>query len=35
MGGKQFCFSDYELTTANKQTKREKFLSEVEVVVPW
>ena len=28
MGGKQLGFSDYELTTAKKQTKREKFLSE-------
>ena len=27
MGGKQLGFSDYELTTAKKQTKREKFLS--------
>ena len=27
MGGKQPDFSDYELTTAKKQTKREKFLS--------
>jgi hypothetical protein len=35
MGGKQLGFSDYELTTARKQTKREKFLSEMEVVVPW
>ena len=35
MGGKQLGFSDYELTTAKKQTKREKFLSEMEVVVPW
>ena len=34
MGGKQLGFSDYELTTAKKQTKREKFLSEMEVVVP-
>jgi hypothetical protein len=25
MGGKQLGFSDYELTTAKKQTKREKF----------
>jgi hypothetical protein len=32
MGGKQLGFSDYELTTAKKQTKREKFLSEMEVV---
>lgn len=29
MGGKQLGFSDYELTTAKKQTKREKFLSEM------
>jgi transposase, IS5 family len=35
MGGKQLVFSDYEITTAKKQTKREKFLSEMEVVVPW
>ena len=35
MGGKQLGFSDYELTTAKKQTKREKFLAEMEVVVPW
>ena len=35
MGGKQHGFSEYELTTANKQTKWEKFLSEMELVVPW
>jgi IS5 family transposase len=35
MGSKQPGFSDYELTTAKKQTKREQFLSEMEVVVPW
>ena len=35
MGGKQLGFSDYELTTAKTQTKRGKFLSEMEVVVPW
>ena len=35
MGGKQLGFSDYELTPAKKQTKREKFLSEMEAVVPW
>jgi IS5 family transposase len=35
MGGKQLGFSDYELIKAKKQTKREKFLSEMEVVVPW
>ena len=33
MGGKQLGFSDYELTTAKKQAKREKFLSEMEAVV--
>ena len=35
MGGKQVGFSDYEQTTAKKQTKREKFLAEMESVVPW
>jgi IS5 family transposase len=35
MGGKQLGFSDYEQSTAKKQTKREKFLAEMEVVVPW
>ena len=35
MGGKQLGFTDYELITAKKRTKREKFLSEMEVVVPW
>jgi len=35
MGGKQLDFSDYELTTAKKQTKREKFLSKMKVVVLW
>ncbi|KMM17079.1 IS5 family transposase [Synechococcus sp. GFB01] len=35
MGGKQLGFSDYEQATAKKQTKREKFLAEMEVVVPW
>jgi|694.fasta_scaffold26929_1 hypothetical protein len=35
MGGKQLGFSDYELTTAKKRTKREKFLAEMETVVPW
>jgi IS5 family transposase len=35
MGGRQLGFSDYELTTAKKQTKREKFLAEMEAVVPW
>ena len=35
MGGKQLGFSDYALTTAKKRTKREKFLAEMELVVPW
>ena len=35
MGGKQLGFSDDELTTAKKQAKREKFLSEMKAVVPW
>ena len=35
MGGKKLGFSDYELTTAKKQNKGEKLLSEMEVVVPW
>jgi len=35
MGGKLLGLSDYELTTAKKQTIREKFLAEMEVVVPW
>ncbi|MCP9792575.1 IS5 family transposase [Vulcanococcus limneticus Candia 3F8] len=35
MGGKQLGFSDYEQTTAKKLTKREKFLAEMEAVVPW
>jgi IS5 family transposase len=35
MGGKQLGFTDYELTTAKKRTKREKFLAEMEEVVPW
>jgi IS5 family transposase len=34
MGGKQLGFSDYEKSIAKKQTKREKFLAEMEVVVP-
>ena len=34
MGGKQLGFTDYELTTAKKRTKREKFLAEMESVVP-
>jgi len=32
--GKQLGLLDYVLTTAKKHTKREKFISEMEVVVP-
>jgi IS5 family transposase len=35
MGGKQLGFGDYEQSTAKKRTKREKFLAEMEHVVPW
>ena len=35
MGGKQLGFGDYEQSTAKKQTIREKFLSEMDQVVPW
>jgi IS5 family transposase len=35
MGIKQLGFGDYEQATAKKRTKRERFLSEMEKVVPW
>jgi IS5 family transposase len=35
MGGKQLGFGDYDQTTAKKRTRREKFLAEMEAVVPW
>lgn len=35
MGGKQLGFGDYEQTTAKKRTKVERFLAEMEDVVPW
>jgi IS5 family transposase len=35
MGGKQHGYSDYELTATKKETKWEKLLSEIEVVLPW
>jgi hypothetical protein len=35
MVGKQLGFGDYEQTTAKKRTKREKFLAEMVVFVPW
>ena len=35
MSGRQFGFSDYEQTTAKKRTNKEKFLAEMDQVVPW
>jgi IS5 family transposase len=35
MGGKQLGFGDYEQTTAKKRTKRERFLGQMQAVVPW
>ena len=35
MGGKQLGFGDYEQSTARKRTKKERFLAQMEVVVPW
>ena len=35
MGIKQFGFGDYEQSTAKKRTRRERFLAEMEAVVPW
>jgi len=35
MGGEQLGFTDHELTTAKRRTKREKFLAEMDAVVPW
>jgi IS5 family transposase len=35
MGTKQFGFGDYEQSTAKKRTRRERFLTEMEAVVPW
>jgi len=35
MGGKQLGFGDYEQTTAKKRTRCEKFLDEMDQVVPW
>ena len=35
MGLKQLGFFDFEQTTAKKQTRRENFLAEMEVVFPW
>ena len=35
MDGKQLGFGDYEQATAKKRTKREKFLADMDKVVPW
>ncbi|MFM9100708.1 MAG: IS5 family transposase, partial [Cyanobium sp.] len=35
MGAKQFGFGDYEQSMAKKRTKRDRFLAEMEAVVPW
>ncbi len=35
MGSKQLGFGDYEQSTAKKRTRRERFLGEMENVVPW
>ena len=35
MGGKQFGLGDYEQSTVKKRTRRERFLAEMEAVVPW
>jgi hypothetical protein len=35
IGGKQLGLGDYEQNTAKKWTKREKFLAEMDKVVPW
>jgi IS5 family transposase len=35
MGGKQLGFGVYEQSTARKRTKRERFLAQMEAVVPW
>lgn len=34
MGGKQLRFGDYEQSTAKKRTNRERFLAELEAIVP-
>jgi hypothetical protein len=35
MGGKRLGFDDYEQVTAIMRTRCERFLVEMEVVVPW
>ena len=34
MGSKQLGFGDYEQSTATKRTKRQRFLAEMQAVVP-
>jgi IS5 family transposase len=35
MGSKQLGFGDYEQSTARKRTRKERFLAQMEAVVPW
>jgi IS5 family transposase len=35
MASKQLGFGDYEQATTKKRTRRERFLAEMEKVVPW
>ena len=35
MGGKQLGFADYEQTVSEQRTKKEKFLAEMDQLVPW
>jgi IS5 family transposase len=35
IGCRPLGYTDYEQATSKKRTKREKFLSEMEKVVPW
>jgi IS5 family transposase len=35
MAGKQRDISDYEQTTAKNRSKKEKFLADMDQIVPW
>jgi IS5 family transposase len=35
IGIKKLCFADYQQGSTKKRTKKEKFLAEVDHVVPW
>jgi len=35
MAGKQCGISDYEQTTAKNRSKKEKFLDDMDQIVPW